>query len=417
MRKGLFRQQALAFQNSRLQGDILLIPKLSMQVIVSLLLAWLAVVTWYLFSSHYSRQTTVTGWLEPPQGVIRLYADANSGNVQRLLVKDGQRVEKGQPLMIIDSASQMASGGSLENTLLDEYQKQIALLSSQIARIKTINKRKFAQLKNTIASLEQDLTQLKDLKLLTQERLNIAKEQQEAISKLASHQNVAQQESRSARASYLSILQELKQLEREYLSNAQALEEKQLLLVQFPAESANTLAGLQSSLSDINQRVAQISSQSRHVIKASMSGIVSNLQVNEGQYVGNNLPLLTLLPFDLKIEARMLIPVRAAGFVQQGQPIDLRYDAFPYQKFGLHKGKVTAMSNTVILPGELTNSPVAVNEPVYLVRAQLEDQQVTAFGNQVPLKSGMTFSADITLAERTLVEWLFEPLLSLTGRL
>ena len=60
---------------------------------------------------------------------------------------------------------------------------------------------------------------------------------------------------------------------------------------------------------------------------------------------------------------------------------------------------------------------VAVQEPVYRVEVQLESQQIRAFNNNVPLQSGMLLSADIVLEQRSLMVWLFEPILSLKGRL
>jgi membrane fusion protein len=39
-----------------------------------------------------------------------------------------------------------------------------------------------------------------------------------------------------------------------------------------------------------------------------------------------------------------------------------------------------------------------------------------AFGKAFNLKSGMLFEADIMLEQRTLIEWLLEPIYSLRGR-
>ena len=75
------------------------------------------------------------------------------------------------------------------------------------------------------------------------------------------------------------------------------------------------------------------------------------------------------------------------------------------------------MSASVILPGELTGAPVKVNEPAYLVKASLGSNALEAYGKAVALKPGMTFTADVTLSQRTIIEWLFEPLYTLAGRI
>jgi membrane fusion protein len=58
-----------------------------------------------------------------------------------------------------------------------------------------------------------------------------------------------------------------------------------------------------------------------------------------------------------------------------------------------------------------------VKEAVYRVDVTLERQNVAALGQEVPLRPGMLVNADILLERRTLLEWLFEPVLQLKGRL
>ena len=113
----------------------------------------------------------------------------------------------------------------------------------------------------------------------------------------------------------------------------------------------------------------------------------------------------------------LLIPVRSVGFIESGQSLAIRYDAFPYQKFGIYQGKVSQLSKTLLLPNELLNAPTLVNEPVYRVTALLDKPNVQAYGKDFSLKPGMTLSADISLGDRSLIQWLLEPIYSLKGRI
>ena len=124
-----------------------------------------------------------------------------------------------------------------------------------------------------------------------------------------------------------------------------------------------------------------------------------------------------MLPHDNDIQAKVLVPVRSAGFIGVGQALHIRYDAFPYQKFGVQQGLVKSVSFTVLTPSDLNNTPISVNEPTYLVTASLANQEIFAYGKTVVLRAGMTFSADVELSSRTLMEWLLEPLYSVVGRL
>jgi len=110
-----------------------------------------------------------------------------------------------------------------------------------------------------------------------------------------------------------------------------------------------------------------------------------------------------------------LLPTRSAGFVQQGHHARLRFDAFPYQRFGFINSEINRIDRALIMPNEVS-LPISFQEPVYRLRAQLDVQHIKAFGKNFNLKSGMLFEADIMLEQRTLIEWLLEPLYSLKGR-
>jgi membrane fusion protein len=55
-------------------------------------------------------------------------------------------------------------------------------------------------------------------------------------------------------------------------------------------------------------------------------------------------------------------------------------------------------------------------EPFYRINVSLARQTVTAYGEAVPLQPGMLLEADVVLERRRLVEWMLEPLFTLTGK-
>jgi membrane fusion protein len=113
------------------------------------------------------------------------------------------------------------------------------------------------------------------------------------------------------------------------------------------------------------------------------------------------------------LQAELWLPTRAAGFLETGNRVVLRYPAFPYQKFGRHSGRVVEISRSATAPSELTSLlGRPVNEPFYRVLVQLDAQKVNAYGRAEALKPGMTVNADILLERRRLIEWLLEPIYS-----
>jgi membrane fusion protein len=121
--------------------------------------------------------------------------------------------------------------------------------------------------------------------------------------------------------------------------------------------------------------------------------------------------------------AALFAPTRTAGFIQPGQDVWLRLAAYPYQKFGLTKGRVLNISGTPIAAQDLPHGQSAAlltstqsNEPLYRIQVALASQQVVAFGESHMLRPGMTLEADIVHDVRGIWEWIFEPLLAIHAR-
>jgi membrane fusion protein len=98
----------------------------------------------------------------------------------------------------------------------------------------------------------------------------------------------------------------------------------------------------------------------------------------------------------------------------------LRYQAFPYQKFGHQSGQVVQVSKAPLQPSELAGLPLAgamtSGEPLYRITVRLDKQDVAAYGATQALAPGMQLDADVVLDRRRLIEWIFEPVLGIAGR-
>jgi len=104
------------------------------------------------------------------------------------------------------------------------------------------------------------------------------------------------------------------------------------------------------------------------------------------------------------LEAELRIAPTAIGFIKQGQVVRLRYDAFPDSRFGHAQGKIASVSLMPTADGS------------YRARVALERDYVQAFGERIALQPGMSFTSEIVIEQRSMLEWLFEPLYALGGR-
>jgi membrane fusion protein len=129
--------------------------------------------------------------------------------------------------------------------------------------------------------------------------------------------------------------------------------------------------------------------------------------------------LATLVPQGSSLQAFLYAPSSAVGLLHAGQAVLLRYDAFPYQKFGAQRGRIEQVSLTPLATADLSEAglgPTAAREPMYRIAVALERQEMVAGGSVRPLAPGMQLEADVPVERRRLFEWLFAPVLGLADR-
>ena len=190
--------------------------------------------------------------------------------------------------------------------------------------------------------------------------------------------------------------------------------QEELPLIQIRARTQQQQ--IEQRRSELQQSLVQEEARSDLEIRAPIAGIITNIAAARGDSVAANATLATIMPKGRAIHAQLLVPTRAIGFIQAGNQVVLRYDAFPFQYFGQYQGKVTSVGRTVWSPGERVG-PLSVREPVYRIEVALDRQTVHTGAQEIPLRPGMLVNADILLEKRTVFEWVFEPVLALRERL
>jgi membrane fusion protein len=181
---------------------------------------------------------------------------------------------------------------------------------------------------------------------------------------------------------------------------------------------------LERDLATVAQEAAETEARQRIVVRAPSDGVLGAVLADPGQSVSPAAALASLVPSEARLQAHLYAPSSALGFVRPEQTVLLRYQAYPYQKFGHQTGHVLQVSRTPLQSAELAGVPLAgvanystvSGEPLYRITVALDRQSVPAYGQQQALSAGMQLEADVELDRRRLIEWLFEPLLGLTGR-
>lgn len=222
---------------------------------------------------------------------------------------------------------------------------------------------------------------------------------------------VQQQRSQVAKAEVKALLRQRTQSEQQLASIGHQRAE-------LPLTTETKLNNLKQQLAQNQQARIQNAASWAEVLQAPANGIVSSVLVHAGEAVQPGQTLVSVMPAHSALQAQLLVPSSAIGFVHQGTPVVLHYQAFPYQKFGVQHGTVTDVSRSALTPAEVTallgqNPP---REPMYRVKVQLASQSVEAYGKRHTLLPGMALTADLLLDRRRMIEWIFEPLYGMAKR-
>jgi membrane fusion protein len=415
MPRQLFRQEAIDAQREKFLGEATIARPVPFWVF-TLLAAGIAVLlivvaVW----GQYQRRERVEGYLALDTGAARVLIP-DSGRVTELMVREGDTVKAGDALARISLERSTASGASTSETVAAEMQSRRASLEREQAQLAELGEQQLEQVRRRAKDLENELSQVDREMKLQETRVASAREQAERFRSLAEKKFASDVAAKQKQDEVTDQEIKLQALRRQRSQVERDLGAAKLEVPQIAMRTRNQADQLARQASELKEGLSQVEAKRESVIRAPMAGIVTNIAVNSGQSIAADAPLATVLPKGSGLHAELLVPTRAIGFVTKGAEVVLRYDAFPHERFGQYRGVITGIGNNVWTQGERIG-PLSAREPVYRVDVKLEQQSVAALGQEFPLRPGMLVNADLLLEKRTLLEWLFEPVLQLKGRL
>ena len=415
--QGLFRREALHSQRRAALGSIQINTPPAFWAVSLLSAAFVMAAGTYLYLGHYTRRAAVSGMLVPASGLVTLNA-TDAGDVLAVDVHQGERVVAGERLASFDNPLASAALGNTLAFITSELDTERKGLEQDLTTQRALAASQSATLRQSVASLRAQLAQIdSQLVLQRQEAANMAT-LLKSIMPLRKQGIVSVYDMQQQQADTFNAELQVKALQRERLSLAQQLAQARQQLSQVPLTLGAQQSATRNKLAQLEQALAQNEAQREWVLQAPRAGIVSTVLIKPGQAVTAGEPLLTVVPAGSQLEAQLLVPSSAVGFVRRGQRVVLRYQAFPYQQFGLHFGEVEQVSRSALSPQEVAMLiGQQVSAPLYRVLVRLNGQSVDAYGEPVALRPGMALSADILLDRRRLIEWILEPLYGFSRRM
>ena len=366
---------------------------------------WMKTVTWSLIGTtvigigwlaiaRTEEVVVATGKLEPV-GNVKDVRIPPGGVVEAILVKNGQRVSKGEALIRLDQESSAEQLKSLTNSV-DEKTTQIRQKQQQLL----------------LKKLERERSVDLNREQLASTKVNLSLEQ-EILSRLAG----LEKNGAIPDIQYLQQRNKVQELKGE-LTKREIDGRRQINQIDQQIEQLNAeLAGLRSERAQLNANLTEVRVTNKNqTLRAPVDGIVFDLKINNPGFISQSMSsevMLKVVPFNT-LEADVMIPSNKIGFVRAGQPADISIDSFPASDFGVLEGTVESVGSDALPP----NPQQMRQEYTYPAVIKLDSQQLKLkSGKQLPLQVGMSLTANIKLRSVSYLQLLLNTFQSKTDSL
>lgn len=421
----LFRPEALQHRQGNWLGSIRLSQPVALRWITLGVVCSVMAVLAFLFWGEASRRAHLAGVLVPAQGLVRV-ASPRVAAVAAVAVTEGQSVRAGDLLLTLEWLDPQLNAGT-QAELQATFDARLRSLDEASRRQAQLAAGQAQALSRRIDSLRLELQQAGEQLRWQAQRLALAEQAQTRWEQLAQQQFVSTAQAQVQMEALLAQRAEARSLARQresLVGQLASLEAEQRALPLEAAQRQGELSRQREDVAEAMSRADAGATRRQWLIRAPVSGRVGAVHVMAGQAVPEGQGLVSLLPAAgadaPRLVAQLYAPSSALGFLAVGQSVQLRLQAYPFQKFGALPGQVTEVAQAPLPASELASLlpwvAASAAEPLYRIQVKLDRQVMPIGGELRPLLAGMQLDADVLLERRRLVEWLFEPLLGWRAR-
>jgi membrane fusion protein len=410
MNNDLFRKESLDAKKTKVLGSVALYSPPFRWLILTIICLLVAVLIAFCIFGSYTKRETASGVLVPEGGMMNITA-MSSGRVMALPINEGDSLNKSDHIVTISSEITTRYGQTRE-AIASQLELQQQGLKNQLLNLDQLNDETLKSLKEKESLLKQQSVELDTIYRQRTQQITLANTQLDKIKAMrtqgyASNTQVEQQENTALDASV-----RLQEVARQRIDVRQQLAQTRQQLREQPITYYQQKNDIQQKLSDITQSMVENESRRSIDLRAPEKGTVSAVLVKQGQIVSSGQTIALILPDNARLQARIMLSSRAIGFISPGQRVVLRYQSFPWQKFGQQYGTVTEISKSALSPQEVSTitGDSQIKESMYQVKVAIDHQSVQAYGKQVNLRPGSGVDADFIVDKRHIYEWVLEPL-------
>ena len=173
------------------------------------------------------------------------------------------------------------------------------------------------------------------------------------------------------------------------------------------------LKNLETQISDLNSEIAQTNSQiaslnyqlTQRVVKAPTSGTVFDLPISGAGAVlqpGDN--IVEIAPQGSPLVLKAYMTPTESGFLRVGMPVKIKYDAYPFQDYGVQTGRVSW-----IAPDSKITETERGKQETFELKIELEQPYIEGKNKRIALIPGQTATAEVIIRQRRLIDFVLDP--------
>ncbi|MGJ7568728.1 HlyD family secretion protein [Variovorax sp. GB1R11] len=407
----LFRQEVIKKQLRQRDGQIHLSRANYTSVLLCAALAIVIPVVVFIAFGSYTKRTAISGVTSPDLGLLKIVPNP-PGTIATIHVFDGHLVKKGQLLYTIRDERRMRERigqNQIDENLRQNSATKKKTITENIQLARSALSRHESDYMARISSIESQFQFGKTELEIIRERLAKAKSDVAKYERLAKNLYVTDDAVKDR-------LDAVALLRTQEVSNYRQALELQRMLATAKQEKEDGVFKFKTQLNELSIQLNSVEREniedevrSEYSIVAPEDGVVSATAAYVGQVVGGK-PIAMLMPASAEMQIHLYANSKAVGFVKPGQLVKLRYQAFPFQKYGQFEGVVKNISLVPIDAGELPIEQQATHEDKYRLVVTPEKREFLIDGEKRRLIPGMMVDANVYQETRRLYQWMFDPL-------
>lgn len=412
---GLFRQEAINYQKAKWMGKALLIKGYSAWFVFLLSIVFIIVLVLAVIFGTYTRRINVPGEIATQPRAINLFS-TQQGFIITSHVKVGDKVKKGDPIYELD-VSQTTQLGNVTQKTIESINNQIKNISEIIETLKE-NKQ------ITLNALKQQIDEYnkfhQDSLLLVKNAEKGMSEMYESMQNYADYQKkglINNEQFNNQRYLYYQQQNSYQFLQNQIIQENLSIIQLNSELVTKIADFDNKISEYQFQLNALQRQLTEVNAKGTLIISAPSDGRIESLSVTDGQMVKTDDSLAQLIPANTDSYYLVLwAPNESVPYISVNDKINIRYEAYPYQKFGQFSGKIMSISKVPASSQEMStysSSPLSQNnvnyQAYYKVMVSLDKQQMAKFNNKIKLTNGMKADITLFLEKRPIYQWMLSP--------